>query len=94
MTAEFTYFFRNFFLTEKAVPQTFLLLECMVMLRIVNCRCCDGEMLVVTVMMMVVVLCPWNVGPAVHREIHLGAQRSAVNIGNKSSHRLLAAYSL
>ena len=29
MTAGFTHFFRNFFLTEKAVPQTFSLLECM-----------------------------------------------------------------
>ena len=29
MTPGFTHFFRNFFLTEKAVPQTFSLLECM-----------------------------------------------------------------
>ena len=74
-----------------------LILLVIIMLRIGDCdgcRCCDGEMLVATVMMILVVLCPWNVGPAVHREIHLGAQRSAVNIGNKSSHRLLAAYLL
>ena len=30
MTPGFTHFFRNFFLTEKAVPQTSLLLECMI----------------------------------------------------------------
>ena len=29
MTPGFTHFFRNFFLTEKAVSQTFSLLECM-----------------------------------------------------------------
>ena len=29
MTPGFTHFFRNFFLTEKAIPQTFSLLECM-----------------------------------------------------------------
>ena len=29
MTPGFTHFFHNFFLTEKAVPQTFSLLECM-----------------------------------------------------------------
>ena len=29
MTPGFTHFFRNFFLIEKAVPQTFSLLECM-----------------------------------------------------------------
>ena len=29
MTPGFTHFFRNFFFTEKAVPQTFSLLECM-----------------------------------------------------------------
>ena len=29
MTPGFTHFFRNFFLTEKAVPQIFSLLECM-----------------------------------------------------------------
>ena len=32
MTSGFTHFFRNFFLSEKAVPQTFSLLECMVKL--------------------------------------------------------------
>ena len=29
MTPGFTHFFRNFFLTEKAIPQTFSLLKCM-----------------------------------------------------------------
>ena len=29
MTPGFTHFFRKFFLTEKAIPQTFSLLECM-----------------------------------------------------------------
>ena len=33
MTPGFTHFVRNFFLTEKVVPQTFSLLECMVCCR-------------------------------------------------------------